>query len=338
MNRYLLLIVILLLINGCTVKTIIHDHSEKVSPLQHTEQCVVYITTAIKGTDLVEYQKHSNGIIISKNGYILTVNHDTVHGKPTVIFRNHRYRADIVYRDTLHDIAILKINAQRTLPFVKFASGLAPGDKVYLLARRNNNEELFTSSGTAQFTKLNVSNKEIDWFYYDIQSKKKVHYAVQNAIIHSASFYSGLSGCPLFNSNGECIAINTANISKQTTTATLAQELSCFYPVLCNYTDYPLSTKPSCMCNLKIDLNNTRNRLSWVLDGLANYCYATGKDSVAVKYIQNRVEKQALIKLDTHHYSDKEAIEWAWNSFIAATATLYSKPLAGNKIKRVSME
>src|SRR3712207_2953772 len=70
-----------------------------------------------------------SGFIISPDGYIVTNNHVVAPARPDAVVEQitvtladrTEFEAEVVGRDVVSDIAVLKINSPRPLPFVRFA-------------------------------------------------------------------------------------------------------------------------------------------------------------------------------------------------------------------------
>ena len=146
-----------------------------------------------------------SGFIIDPSGYIVTNNHviSASEGKGpavetiTVTLSDRReYKARIVGRDTLTDMALLKIEATN-LPFVKFGNsqGARVGDWVIAIGNP------FGLGGTVTAGIVSALHRNIGSGQYD------------RYIQTDASINQGNSGGPLFDLDGNVIGINTAIFS-----------------------------------------------------------------------------------------------------------------------------
>jgi len=139
-----------------------------------------------------------SGFVLDKSGHVLTNLHvveGANRGGIKVQLSNKRsYAATVVGTDKVHDLALLKIDAQNLEPVTLADSNdLAVGQKVYAIGNP------FGLSGT--MTRGIISS---------IRSVKESDGAViENAIQTDAAINPGNSGGPLLNSRGEVIGINT---------------------------------------------------------------------------------------------------------------------------------
>jgi hypothetical protein len=112
------------------------------------------------------------------------------------------------------------------------------------------------------------------------------------------------------------LAINTGIVEGNSKRMSLAQELICFLPIINNVTKSDFPVDFSHLCDLEVDLKDPFLRISWILDGLAQYCYIQGRDSSVVKKLRNKTELQARSKLQNEKKSEKEIVQWAWKQFL----------------------
>ncbi|MFQ5532421.1 MAG: DegQ family serine endoprotease [Candidatus Methylomirabilales bacterium] len=143
-------------------------------------------------------QGAGSGVIISRDGYILTNNH-VVEGaqEVTVTLKDkEEYTARIVGRDPKTDLAVLKIDANEPLPVA--AMGDSDESKVgdWVVAIGNP----YGLSNTVTAGIVSAKGRAIGAGPYD------------DFIQTDASINPGNSGGPLFNMRGEVIGINTAII------------------------------------------------------------------------------------------------------------------------------
>ena len=140
-----------------------------------------------------------SGFIVSPDGYIVTNNHvvtmDNQGVADTVTIKmsnGEEYPARIVGRDTASDIAVLKIDAKKVLPFVKFgeSSKARAGDWVIAIGNP------FGLGGSVTSGIISSVNRNTGAGAYD-------HY-----IQTDASINSGTSGGPMFDMAGNVIGIN----------------------------------------------------------------------------------------------------------------------------------
>ena len=138
-----------------------------------------------------------SGFIIDEKGIVVTNNHVIENGeKITVQLSNKkRFEAKIIGRDVKTDIAVLKINPEKTkLNAVTFADSdkLRVGDWVMAIGNP------FGLGGTVTAGIVSARGRDINAGPYD------------DYIQTDASINRGNSGGPLFNLKGEVVGINTA--------------------------------------------------------------------------------------------------------------------------------
>jgi serine protease Do len=146
-----------------------------------------------------------SGFIISPDGYIVTNNHVVAPARPDAVVEQitvtmtdrTEFEAEVVGRDQVADIAVLKINPTRPLPFVRFGDStrVRVGDWVVAIGNP------FGLGGTVTAGIISALHRNINAGLYD------------RYIQTDASINSGNSGGPMFDINGNVIGINTALIS-----------------------------------------------------------------------------------------------------------------------------
>ncbi len=140
-----------------------------------------------------------SGVIISPDGYIVTNNH--VIAKATelsvTLNNNKTYEAEIIGTDPNSDIALIKIDADRNLPYLAF--GDSDNTKIGEWVLAVGNPFNLTSTVTAGI----------------ISAKARDLGRNQSFIQTDAAVNPGNSGGALVNTNGDLIGINTA-ITSQT--------------------------------------------------------------------------------------------------------------------------
>ena len=146
-----------------------------------------------------------SGFIIDPNGYIVTNNHVISEGEGrrspvesiTVTLADRReYKARVVGRDPLTDMAVLKIEATN-LPYVQFGNSKAVRVGDWAIAIGNP----FGLGGTVTAGIVSALHRNIGSGQYD------------RYIQTDASINQGNSGGPLFDLDGNVIGINTAIFS-----------------------------------------------------------------------------------------------------------------------------
>ncbi len=137
-----------------------------------------------------------SGFIIDPSGYVVTNNHVVGDAaKVQVILQDKtKYTARIVGRDTKTDLAVLKIKADKPLPYVAFgnSSDAQVGDWVMAVGNP------FGLGGTVTTGIISARGRDINEGPYD------------DFLQIDAPINRGNSGGPTFNLNGQVIGINTA--------------------------------------------------------------------------------------------------------------------------------
>jgi serine protease Do len=143
-------------------------------------------------------QGAGSGVIISKDGYILTNNH-VVEGAQEVtvtLADKQEYKAEVIGLDPKTDLAVLKIDAKKPLPAAALGNSenLKVGDWVVAIGNP------FGLNHTVTSGIVSAKGRVIGAGPYD------------DFIQTDASINPGNSGGPLFNMGGEVVGINTAII------------------------------------------------------------------------------------------------------------------------------
>lgn len=143
-------------------------------------------------------QGAGSGVIISKDGYILTNNHVVEGAKEvTVTLANQKeYKAQVVGRDPKTDLAVLKIASEGSFPAVTMGDSdqLKVGDWVVAIGNPFGLNHTVTSGIVSAKGRIIGAGPYDDFIQTD------------------ASINPGNSGGPLVNMNGELVGINTAII------------------------------------------------------------------------------------------------------------------------------
>lgn len=142
-----------------------------------------------------------SGVIISPDGYIITNNH-VIDGASQISITtndNKIYEANLVGADEKTDIALLKINADEDLPFIRFGDSDQAKIGEWVLAVGNP----FNLTSTVTAGIISAKSRDLSGQNY------------QSFIQTDAAVNPGNSGGALVNANGDLIGINTA-ITSQT--------------------------------------------------------------------------------------------------------------------------
>jgi len=137
-----------------------------------------------------------SGFIIDPTGYIVTNNHVVQNAdKVTVIFQDDsQHPAKVLGRDAKTDLALLKIDAPKPLPYVSWGDSSAEEVGDWVLAVGNP----FGLGGSVSPGFVSARGRDIHAGPYD------------DFLQIDASINRGNSGGPTFNLNGEVVGINTA--------------------------------------------------------------------------------------------------------------------------------
>src|ERR1700756_2614035 len=137
-----------------------------------------------------------SGFIIEPSGYVLTNSHVIGDaGKVEVTLQdNTKYTAKIIGRDPKTDIAVLKITADKTLPYVTFGDSSAAQVGDWVMAVGNP----FGLGGTVTTGIISARGRDIHSGPFD------------DFLQIDAPINRGNSGGPTFNLEGQVIGINTA--------------------------------------------------------------------------------------------------------------------------------
>ncbi len=137
-----------------------------------------------------------SGFIVDPAGYIVTNNHVVENAdKVTVIFQDDsKLTAKVVGRDDKTDLALLKIDAPKPLPYVEWGDSNAVQVGDWVLAVGNP----FGLGGTVSSGIISARGRDIHEGPYD------------DFLQIDASINRGNSGGPTFNLDGKVIGINTA--------------------------------------------------------------------------------------------------------------------------------
>jgi S1-C subfamily serine protease len=177
-----------------------------------------------------------SGFILDRAGHVLTNFHvveGANRGIEVMLSNKRRYAAKVVGTDSVHDLALLQIDAPNLQPVTLADSGgLSVGQKVYAIGNP------FGLSGT--MTRGIIS------------SIRSIHGAggapIEDAIQTDAAINPGNSGGPLLNSRGEVIGINTmiaSNGADQSSGIGFAIPINTAKAVLADLTRYGRVKRPS---------------------------------------------------------------------------------------------
>ena len=176
-------------------------HSDISGIVEKCANSVVEINIETQGTIYGYYtytqQGNGSGVIISKDGYILTNNH-VINGanKIQVTLRDGtKYDAELIGKDSKTDVAIIKINANHLTPAILGdSSTLTVGELAIAIGN-----PLGQLGGTVTDGIISALEREI-----------KLENSTMNLIQTNAAINPGNSGGGLFNANGELVGVVVA--------------------------------------------------------------------------------------------------------------------------------
>ena len=142
-----------------------------------------------------------SGFIIDPEGHIVTNNHlvSDADQITVILSDNTELKATLVGRDRRTDIAVLKVNTDKKLPFVQWADSekLRTGDRIIAIGNP------FGLGGT-------VTTGIVSHLARDIGSQTRSSDFVEGYIQTDASINLGNSGGPMFDMCGKVVGVNTA--------------------------------------------------------------------------------------------------------------------------------
>jgi len=149
-----------------------------------------------------------SGFIVSEDGYILTCNHvvsDPEADYTVIISPKEKYQAKVLARDPLVDIAVLKINAKKPLPYLELGDSdkIELGEQVLAIGNPLGEFEDTLSAGIVSGLSRKITA------YGGIPFKATT---LRGLIQTDAAINPGNSGGPLVNMEGKVIGINTAMV------------------------------------------------------------------------------------------------------------------------------
>ena len=140
-----------------------------------------------------------SGFIIDADGYVVTNNHVVENADEITVIthENEEFKAKLIGRDEKTDLALLKVEAGKKLPFVSWGDSetLRIGDWVLAIGNP------FGLGGTVTAGIVSARQRDISAGPYD------------DFIQTDASINRGNSGGPMFNMDGEVVGINSAIFS-----------------------------------------------------------------------------------------------------------------------------
>jgi serine protease Do len=140
-----------------------------------------------------------SGFIVDPSGIIVTNNHVIADAEEITVSLddNSQYKATVIGKDSKTDLAVLKINAGKPLPYVSFgeSDGIRVGDWVIAIGNP------YGLGGTVTAGIISARARDINAGPFD------------DFLQTDAAINRGNSGGPMFNMKGEVVGINTAIFS-----------------------------------------------------------------------------------------------------------------------------
>jgi len=194
------------------------------SVVQNVESAVVTVVGTISGRATFfgvssDQEVSGSGVIITKDGYIITNNH-VVEGTQTlsvILNDGTEHPAELISRDVFADLAVLKIEG--IVPGVAIignSDNLKPGETVIAIG-----SPLGTFRNSVTVGVISATGRSLD---------SGDGYAIEDLIQTDAAINSGNSGGPLLNLTGEVIGINTLVIRGSNNSSTSAEALGFAIP------------------------------------------------------------------------------------------------------------
>lgn len=188
------------------------ERTDFTSAAAKTIDAVVHVkNTAFSGSNMPSFYRYfygeedlperigtGSGVIVSPDGYIITNNHVIEDNNQIEITTNDNktYEAKVIGTDPDTDIAVLKINADKKLPYVFFGNSDATRIGEWVLAVGNP----FNLNSTVTAGIISAKSR-------DLNKEDGVN---ESYIQTDAAVNRGNSGGALVNTRGELIGINTA--------------------------------------------------------------------------------------------------------------------------------
>lgn len=184
------------------------------SVIERASKCVVGISkikslgSSVFTTDSAENLGLGSGIVVSKQGYILTNQH--VVGKDSkkcyvTVENGKTYDGKIIWTNSDVDLAIIKVDAIFNFSInIANSNSVKIGEDVYAIGNPIGYE--FQRTVTSGI--ISAINRTVK-----IKNEDETYSYMSNLIQTDATINPGNSGGPLINSNGEVIGINTIKIT-----------------------------------------------------------------------------------------------------------------------------
>jgi len=157
------------------------------------------LPTAVNISTTQEFSNNGTGFIISAEGHIATNNHviEDANDITITLSDGTKYKAKVIGADKKSDLAVIKINAGKSLPFAKFgdSSKARIGDWIIIIGNP------YGLGGSVSVGIVSARGRSIN-------GEQDSDFIQTDAAINK-----GNSGGPMFNIKGEVIGISTALFS-----------------------------------------------------------------------------------------------------------------------------
>ncbi len=182
------------------------DEKSSIQIYRNANPSVVNITTTVLNYDFfhnpIPSQGSGSGVILTRDGYILTNNHVIEGAKrlEVTLLSGRSFRARLIGADPSNDLALLKIAHTEDLPFINLgvSDALQVGQNVYAIGNPFGLNSTLTTGVISSLNRtLRAPNGRL----------------MENIIQTDAAINPGNSGGPLLDSAGNLIGINTAIFS-----------------------------------------------------------------------------------------------------------------------------
>jgi S1-C subfamily serine protease len=183
----------------------------------------------------VPQEGQGSGFIIDKQGHILTNAHviDNAQRVEVTLSDQHKYKAEVIFEDKGHDLALLLINAPNLTPAtLSDSSDLTVGQKVYAIGNPFGLSGTMTRGIISSIRSINGAGGNL----------------IDNAIQTDAAINPGNSGGPLLNSRGDVIGITTmiaSNGADQSSGVGFAIPINTAKAVIDDFAKYGRIRRPS---------------------------------------------------------------------------------------------
>lgn len=262
---------------------------------------------------IISNDNHSNGVLISKDGLILTASHGLTDSSLTIITHTGTiYKATTYYRNPSFDLAVLKIPTLKPLPYIEIGSINQCGETVILLGKQFYEPLPSAHYGKVLMKGINLLSSDLTWTSETLQPN------IYNGIIHTAHCVKGYSGSPLLSSNGKLIGINIAYGQKGNKSLTFSVQIDTYSRFLGTLTHNGISTISSPQKNSSTFTENmsVEERVDWILEGLEKHSYASGKKSERVTELSQKVRSEALGKYKHGILNLRTVTQWVWKEYL----------------------